>query len=141
MTSGIIEILIENADVVSAVGMDDSHVKVYPVSVPQNVDQPYIVVREASLNPSLSKGCISDLDRPMYEVLAFSLDFHETELMQEACRNALDTGTDFITDAGATFDSIWMTDRRDVYMPAQGQEGGLYVKVGIYQCSVRRILT
>lgn len=144
MTSGIVEILRESSAVVSLVGYlpgGGNHVKVFPVQAPQGAKEPYILVQETSLNPSLSKGCVSDLDRPRYDVMAFALDYRKTELMQEACRNALDIGQGFTTDAGANFDSIWMMDRRDLYMPAQGQEGGLYVKLGVYECTVKRDLS
>lgn len=138
MTSGIIEILIENVGVQSAVGQKDGQYKVYPTKAPDGPNlTPYIVVSEVSLNPVLGKGCAPSLDYPRYNVLVYSTDFRETETIQQACRDALDVGTGFTTDAGATFDSIYMVDRQDLFQPGVGQEGGLYVKVGIYECSAR----
>lgn len=142
MTSGIIEILIEAPAVTSLVGTEPGgHIKIYPTQAPQNVKTPYITVSETSLNPSIAKGCPSDLDKPRYNVLVYSLDFRETELIQEACRITLDTGAGFTTDAGASFDAIWMSDRQDLYMASQGQDPGIFVKAGVYECQVRRSIS
>jgi hypothetical protein len=139
MTSGIIEILIENAGVQAAVGQDTlGQYKVYPVQAPQNVPTPYVVVAESALRPTLSKGDASELDYPKYDVLVYSTDFHQTELIQQACRNAIDNGAGFITDAGVTFDSIYMVDRKDLFQQAQGEGGGLYVKLGVYEAAAKR---
>jgi hypothetical protein len=139
MTSGIIEILIENSGVQTAVGQDDrSKYKVYPVVAPQNVTTPYVIVAEESMRPSLSKGCVSTLDFPRYTVLVYSTDFLETETIQEACRVALETGMGFTTDVGAAFDSIYMVDRKDLFQQAQGEGGGLYVKAGFYEAGSKR---
>jgi hypothetical protein len=144
MTSGIIEILIENSAVQSAVGQDaHDQYKIYPVQAPQSnsandVKTPYIVVAEEGMRPTLSKGCPSTLDFPRYQILVYSTDFLETETIQELCRLALDTGSDWSTDVGAEFDSIYMIDRRDLFQPAQGEGGGLYVKLGIYEASAKR---
>jgi hypothetical protein len=138
MTSGIIEILIENAGVQAAVGQDTlGQYKIYPVQAPQNVKTPYVVVSEASIRASLSKGDASELDFPRYDVLVYSTDFLETELIQQACREAIDTGAGFTTDAGVTFDRIYMVDRRDLFQQAQGEGGGLYVKLGVYEAAAK----
>ena len=138
MTSGIIEILIENADVIELVGSDGAQVKIYPSSsAPQNVNYPYVTVSETALNPSLAKGCAFDYAKPRYDVLVFSRKFRQTELIQQAIRLALDTGEGFDTDAGVHFDQIWMIDRQDLFLPAQGEESGLYVKRGVYEAMAR----
>lgn len=137
MTSGIIEILIENVGVQSVVGQYQGQYKVYPTKAADHAPAPYIVVSEVSLNPVLCKGSGPSLDYPRYNVLVYSTDFRETETIQQACRDALDTGTGFSTDAGATFDSIQMVDRQDLFQQGVGQEKGLYVKLGIYECGVR----
>jgi hypothetical protein len=139
MTSGIIEIFIENAGVQAAVGLDDQdQYKVYPVQAPQLVKTPYVVVAESGLRPSLSKGDASELDYPRYDILVYSTNFLETELIQQACRAAIDAGTGFITDAGVSFDSIYMIDRKDLFQQAQGEGGGLYVKLGVYEAAAKR---
>jgi hypothetical protein len=138
MTSGIIEILIENAGVQAAVGQDTlGQYKIYPVQAPQNVKTPYVVVAESGNRTSLSKGDATGLDYPRYDVLVYSTDFLETELIQQACRQAIDTGAGFTTDAGVTFDSIYMVDRRDLFQQAQGEGGGLYVKLGVYEAAAK----
>lgn len=142
MTSGIIEILRENATVAMMVGNDDrGEVKIYPFIAPQKVSQPYILVSEVSLNPTLSKGCPSTLDFPNYQVNCYALSFRKAELLQEACRIALDNGQSWSTDAGVYFGSVYMTDRRDLWMPAEGQGSGLYVKSGTYQADAKRDIT
>jgi hypothetical protein len=143
MTSGIIEILIEDINVQALVGQDHrGQYKVYPTVAPEKtpgntVDGPYVIVSEASLNPTISKGCPSTLDFPRYEVLVYSTDFRETELIQEACRVCLDNGQDWSTET-VDFDSIWMVDRRDLY--AQGTGQGMYVKAGTYEAAAKRTI-
>lgn len=138
MTSGIIEILKENAGVIALVGMKDGQVKIYPTIGPQDTDLiPYIVVSEVSLNPALAKLCPPSLDFPRYNVLVYSTDFRETEVIQQACRDALDIGQGFTTDVGATFDSVYMVDRQDLFQAGVGQEHGLFVKLGVYECGAR----
>jgi hypothetical protein len=140
MTSGIIEILIENAGLQALIGVDsEGNYKVYPAQPPQTEDQPFIVVAERSLNPYLSKGCPSTMDSPQYVVAVYSIDFRETELIQEACRLALDNGQSWDTDAGVHFDSVYMIDRSDAFEPGTGQ--GMFVKIGIYQADVNRTIT
>ena len=141
MTSGIVEILIEDSNVQALIGLDDnSQYKVYPMAAPQNVDAPYILVSELSLNPTLSKGCPSTLDRPRYEVNVYSTDFLETETIQEACRVALDNGQSWTTSV-VDFNSVYMVDRRDMYQLAQGQQAGLFVKIGVYEAASKRTIT
>lgn len=138
MTSGIIEILVEDPAVIALVGSDGAQVKIYPSSsVPQTVKAPYVTVSETSLNPFLAKGCAYDYAKPRYEILVFSRKFRQTEVIQQAIRKSLDTGDGFDTDAGAHFDQIYMIDRTDLYLPAQGEESGLYVKRGVYEAIAR----
>lgn len=134
MTSGIIEILIENAGVQTAVGQDiRSKYKVYPVVAPQYAQTPYITVSEESIRPTLGKSCPSTLDAARYHIMVFSTDFLETETIQEACRLALDNGQGFTTDVGAEFGSVYMIDRKDLWHMGTGEGGGLYVKLGVYE--------
>lgn len=133
MTSGIIEILIENSGVQTLVGQDDrGQYKVYPTVAPQGVDLPYVVVSEVSIEPNLSIGCASTLDKPRVTVNACALSFRETELIQDACRAAVDTGQAWTT-TDARYTQIYMVDRKDLYLPATGQGSGIYVKLGLYE--------
>lgn len=144
MTSGIIEILIEDANVQALVGQDArGQYKVYPTRAPEgveNAEAPYIIVSEASLTPSLGKACPSTLDNIRYQVLVYSTDFLETETIQEACRVCLDNGQSLSTDT-VDFDSIWMVNRQDLWSAGTGQENGMYVKLGEYEASAKRTIT
>lgn len=144
MTSGIIEILIEDPNVQAVIGQDTSgHYKIYPTRAPERVEvtgAPYIIVQEASLTPSLGKMCPSTLDNIRYEVLVYSTDFLQTEIIQEAVRVCLDNGQQWDTSL-LHFDGIWMVDRRDAWSPGVGQDGGMYVKVGTYEASAKRTIT
>jgi len=144
MTSGIIEILIENSNVKTLVGVDGrGHYKVYPVQAPEQVENAraaYILVSEVSLTPSLSKGCPSTMDRPRYNVLVYSTDFLEAETIQEACRVALDNGQGWTTQT-VNFDAIYMVDRQDLWSPGTGQGNGMYVKLGVYEAISKRTIT
>lgn len=144
MTSGIIEILKQDTNVQALIGQDErGHYKIYPTRAPERVEitgAPYIVVSEATLIPSLGKFCPSTLDNIRYEVLVYSTDFLQTEVIQEACRVCLDNGQQWSTDL-VDFDGIWMVDRRDLWSPGTGQDGGMYVKVGTYEASAKRTIT
>lgn len=144
MTSGIIEILIEDNNVQALVGQDlRGHYKVYPTRAPEgveNADAPYVIVSEVNLRPSLGKACPSTLDNVRYNILVYSTDFRETEIIQEACRVCLDNGQSWTTDT-VDFDGVWMVDRQDLWSPGSGQEGGMYVKLGIYEASAKRTIT
>lgn len=144
MTSGIIEILIEDTNVQALIGQDNrGHYKVYPVRAPEQVEnatEKYILVSEVSLNPSLSKACPSTLDTPRYNVLVYSTDFLEAETIQEACRVCLDNGQGWSTES-CTFDVIYMVDRQDLWSPGTGQDNGMYVKLGVYEAMSKRTIT
>lgn len=144
MTSGIIEILREDSNVQAAVGQDArGQYKIYPTRAPAKVEtseQPYIVVSEVSLSPSLGKMCPSTLDNVRYNVIVYSTNFLETETIQEACRVCLDSGQQWSTDL-VDFDGIWMVDRQDAWSPGTGQDNGLYAKIGVYEASVKRTIT
>lgn len=134
MTRGIVEILIEAAGVQTIVGTDtEGGYKVYPTRAPENTKGPYVIVSEVSLNPSLAKGCPGYLDTMRFNVMACSINFAQSEILQAACRSVLDVGTGFSTDAG-TFDSIYMVDRQDLFGATPGQDAGMFVKLGVYEC-------
>lgn len=149
MTSGIIEILIENTNVQTLVGtyqvtlnnVPTSKYKVFPFIAPQGVSEPYILVSETSLNPTLGKGCPSTVDYPTYDVNCYGLSFRAVELLQEACRIALDNGQAWNTDAGAQFDQVYMSDRKDLFLLQEGQNKGLFVKSGTYKAIAKRTIT
>lgn len=118
MTSGIIEILIENATIQTLIGQNvaGDKYKVYPVVCPQGENQPYITVYKGGAGPlpSLSKELASSLDYPTVTVVAWAKNFRKTELIFEAVRAALDNQA-AITDAGYIFSRIWLIDSRELY--------------------------
>ncbi len=142
MTSGIIEILKENTALAALVGVDQrSEVKIYPFQAPEKVSQPYILVSEVSVNPAAAKMCIPSLDYANYQVNCYGLTLHKMEILQRACRAALEIGQGFTTDSGASFGYIRMTNRQDLYSHGEGQGNGLYVKSGTYEAEVRGDIT
>lgn len=118
MTSGIIEILIEDAGVQALAGLNQagSKYKVYPVIVPQGEKGSYITVFKISNDPvsALTKRVSAEIDYPRVSVNCWAKNFRQTELMAEAVRNALDNKS-ASTDAGYTFTRIWLVDDRDGY--------------------------
>lgn len=138
MTSGIIEILIENAGVQALTGIRNvrgDKYKVYPTVCPQGETQPYIIVSMVSNDgqTSLDKTDVSLLDYPQYNVLCYATNFRDTELMHAACRAALDN-MESVTDAGAEFERIWMVNERDLF----DNQAQLYVKSTTYKAEVKR---
>src|SRR5688572_7719592 len=120
MTSGFIEILIENVGVQAIAGLNraGNKYKVYPVIAPQKEAQPYIPVYQASNDPvaSLTKDLASELDYPRVIVNCWGKSFRQVELMAEAVRAALDNQA-AQTDAGYNFHRIWMVDEREGHDP------------------------
>jgi hypothetical protein len=138
MTSGIIEILIENAGVQALEGIRNTagtKYKVYPTVCPQGETQPYIIVSMVSNDgqTSLDKTNVSGLDYPQYNVLCYATNFRTTELMHAACRAAIDN-IEATTDAGAEFERIWMVNERDLF----DNQAQLYVKTTTYKAEVKR---
>lgn len=137
MTSGIIEILTENVAVQTLVGRNerDDKYKIFPVVAPQNTEPEYITVFKGSNNAtlSLSKDFPSMLDYPQVTVNCWSKVFRNTELIFEAVRDALDN-QGFTTDAGYTFNRIWLVDDRDGF----DQEQGFYVHVAVFAVEEKR---
>lgn len=141
MTSGIIQILINNSEVAVAVGTyhpdgGTPKVKVFPVVAAPQAKEPYICVMKKSNNPMISKDCFSRLDTSFYEVRVWSKKgFRQTEIIHELCRIALETAIPFVTDA-CTFNKIWMEDDNDSY----SEQEDMFCHVGQYTANVVRTL-
>lgn len=135
MTSGIVEILIENTNVQDLVGRNVANTKwkVYPTVVPEKENAPFIVVTKMTTAPTLVKDSQSLLDYPQYQVVCYSKVFHDTELMAEAVRLALDN-QGFTTDVGAAFERVWLTDDRDGF----DLLADLYAHISIYSAELKR---
>lgn len=137
MTSGIIEILTENAGVQTIVGLNErgDKYKIFPVVAPQKTEPNYITVFKGQNNAtiSLSKDLESMLDYPLVTINSWSKSFRDTELMFEAVRDALDN-QGFTTDAGYTFNRVWLVDDRDGF----DNEQQLYVHVAVFGVEEKR---
>lgn len=131
MTSGIIEILIENAGVQALVGKtaDDTKYKVFPV-VAESKDRagneivaPYIVtfLTSTDAQPSVTKDIASMLDYPRIRISSWAKSYRLAELMAEAVRAALEP-SGFQTDNGYLFSRIWLVDAGEAY----NKESGLF---------------
>lgn len=131
MTSGIIEILIENAGVQAVVGLNQAgdKYKVYPVRSPQKEDTDFITVFKGQNDAvlSLTKDIVSQLDYPRVTIACWSKVFRRTELMFEAVRDCLDRNQ-FTTDAGYVFNSVWLVDDRDGF----DNESQLYCHIAVF---------
>lgn len=137
MTSGIIEILRENAGVQGSVGQNErgDKYKIFPVVAPPNTEGPYLTVFKSSNNStvSLSKDIQSQLDYPLVTVNSWSKVFRETELLSQAVRSALDN-QGFSTDAGYVFNRIWLVDDRDGF----DEQRDMYVHISVYGVEEKR---
>jgi hypothetical protein len=135
MTSGIIEILLDDTGVTTLVGLSGSKYKIFPVVAPQQTEPPYLTVFKGSNNSttSLSKDEISGLDYPIVTVNCWSKVFRDTELLFEAVRTALDNKQSD-TDVGYVFNRIWLVDDRDGF----DNEQQLYVHVCTFGLEQKR---
>lgn len=138
MTSGIIEILVEDTGVQNMVGRNaaDTKYKVYPVVAEQGEEQKYITVFKAQNDPvtSLTKDLASELDYPRVTVACWSVSFRESELMFEAVRLALDNQS-MDTNAGYLFNRIWLVNDRDGF----DVSARMYVHVAEFGVELRRL--
>lgn len=138
MTSGIIEILREDSGVQALAGLNEagSKYKIFPVIAPQDEKPPYITVFMSQNDPvtSLTKREESQLDYPRVTVNSWAKNFRPSELMGEAVRNALDNQS-AITDAGYTYNRIWLIDDRDGY----DSERKMFVHVSTFGVELKRI--
>lgn len=134
MTSGIIEILIEDAGVQAIDGLqrsDDTY-KVFPVvnMCKEGETQPYIVVFKSSNDPVTGKGCNGLLDIPQFTVQCYGKNFRQSELMFEAVRAALDNKQS--TTTYYKFDWIRLANDRDGF----DNENQVFVHQCEFQCQV-----
>jgi hypothetical protein len=138
MTSGIIEILIEDTSVQDLVGRtnDDSKYRVFAVVAEQSdpVYDKYIVVFQSSndAESSLTKDIASELDYPRITVLCVSKVFRTTELLGEAVRRAIDN-KESTTDNGYVFNRIWLSNEQEYY----NAEQKMFVKQQDYKCELK----
>jgi len=137
MTSGIIEILTENAGVQALVSRDQNDQKycIFPVRAEQGNDINYITVFKASNDAlsSLTKDLVSEIDYPKVVVTCWSKNFRVTELMFEAVRLALDNKSSQ-TDNGYNFSRIWLVDDRDGY----DNSANLFCHIATFGVEVQR---
>lgn len=139
MTSGIIQILIDNVQVQTAIGLgeDGEHYKVFPVTVVKE-QMPYVTVKKATNTPTLSKDCFSTMDTSRYELRVWSTSFIETEEIHEVCRRALETGT-LVETSVCDFRKIWLTDDFDAEVQNSSEQNQVYCHIGIFEASVPRV--
>lgn len=136
MTSGIIEILIEDAGVLALAGIQQAgKTKVFPTVIPQKYEQPYIIVSLSALDPvgSLPKDERSLLDYPQFDILCYSESFRQSELMAEAVYAAINNKS-AQTDAGYNFKRIWEVNERDGF----DNNAQLYARVSTYKAELKR---
>lgn len=137
MTSGIIEILTENAGVQGVVSRDNADQKycIFPVRAEQGNKVDYITVYKAGNDAltSLTKDIESLLDYPRVVVTCWSKNFRTTEIMFEAVRAALDN-ISAETDNGYNFSRIWLVDDRDGY----DNEANLFCHIAIFGVELDR---
>ena len=135
MTSGIIEILIEDAGVqaISGLQRSDNTYKVFPVvnQSKENEGQPYIVVFKSSNSPVTGKDCNGLLDNPQVTIHCYGKNFRQTETMFEAVRAALDNKQS-TTDAGYKFNYIRLVNDSDGF----DANNNAYVHICTFECEV-----
>src|SRR5687768_11795930 len=137
MTSGIIQIMINNSAVQALVEESPAtgKYKVYPVVAPQLEKQPFYTVLKKQNETTGQLNCIGTLDFPVYEVRAWSKEgFRKTELMHEAARLAIESESEVVTDA-CTFDGIHLINDYDHY--ESGSD--MFCHIGIYRAQMKRV--
>jgi hypothetical protein len=136
MINGVIEILVENAGVQTAIGLDKDALryKVFPVLCPPTEVVPYMICALSGSTPTLSKELASDLDLESFEIFIFTQTYEQGHNIDLAIRAALDNARGTTDTTLVHFDKIWFTSRRDAQV--QGREG-IYTRVVSYACHVK----
>ena len=139
MTSGIIQILVNNVAIQALARLNSAGTKykVYPVRADQKEKAPYITVFKFFNDPitSSDKDEPSGLDYPKVRVACWSTTFRESELMAEAVRAALDYKS--LTSVGYDLQKIWLVDDRDGFDP-DPNGGGLYCHISDFGIELKR---
>jgi hypothetical protein len=100
MTHGIVEALIENSLVQSAVGLngDGDTYKVYPVMIPQGEKPPYVCARVTGITPSACKGEPTLQERDRVQVDCYAASYQEAYTLYRIVRNVLDNMSNTLSD-------------------------------------------
>lgn len=136
MTSGLIEILVEDSVVQDKVGLNvaGDKYKVFPFVCPQGESGPFITVsKQSNSRQTLDKTYANQVDYPLYNVISWSKVYRTAELLNQAVRAALDN-KGFVTEAGTTFARIWMFDERDGF----DKDADMYACIGVYATEEKR---
>lgn len=135
MIKGLIDLLVADAAVQTAVGLNNSVAKVYPVVAEQEVRRPYATLRRVSQGTTIVKGQASELDQPIINVTAYADTYQKCIEIQEAIRAVLD---DFQGASGNyTYKRIWYQNSNDLY----DQDDRTFVVVDTYAARAQRILS
>ncbi|MEB3210267.1 MAG: hypothetical protein VKL39_02885 [Leptolyngbyaceae bacterium] len=126
MTTGIIQILINNNTVRSLVGLNKAgdKYKVYPLIVPQPEKHPYIVVRLIGRPPVECKDVSPSSFTPTVEVLCYHENYEGALALEEAVINALDNTTG--TYGGVRINELRYSDTSEDFV--NFDSNGLYVR-------------
>lgn len=135
MTSGIIEILIEDTNVQNMAGFNKAgdKYKVYPVVCEPTEVQPYYTVFQSDFDPVAGKACYGELDFPTFTVVANAKNFRKAELMAEAAILALD-GRDATTNNGYKFTGIQLINHREGF----DEKAQLHVSILLFKAACYR---
>jgi len=115
MINGIIEILIESAEIEAKVGRDsNTKVRVYPVRAPQkegqspNAPERYYVAYKTPGQPVMGKGCVGELELSNFNIHCCATNYSDVDEMFKLLLPLLNRNNEVITtDAGFKFQGIW----------------------------------
>lgn len=138
MISGVVEILLENASLISELGED----KIFPLIVPEEtesgekIEPPYLAVMMVERGTNSTKSTTSRVDFPIVQVNIYATSYDELETLEEAVREALE-GFSGTTGTGHNFHKINFLnslDRPDLYQ----KDRPSYPRSSQYNCIVKR---
>ena len=113
MISGVIQILIGDSALTTALGDYNGEAKVFPVVATERVERPYLTVRRVGGNPAVNKTNVSEVDTIFFQVTCFA-DRYKTCLdILELVRGLLDFYDG--TSNSIVFKKIWWTGSEDKF--------------------------
>jgi hypothetical protein len=132
MISGVIQILIGDSTLTTALGTYNDEAKVFPVVASEKAERPYLTVRRVGGNPAINKTDVSEVDTIFFQVACFAERYKTCLDSLERVRTLLDFYTG--TSNSIVFKKIWWTGSEDKF----DNEDRSYVVIDTYTARYAR---
>jgi hypothetical protein len=132
MIQGVIALIEGDATCGGLIGSFNGATKVFPVTVTQEVQLPYVTVRRTGLEAEIVKGQAGDVDKPFIDVASFAKTYKAAMDISNAIRDVVDNYTG--TSATVVHERIWYQSSEDLI----DEQDDSYVIIDRYAARIRR---